>query len=434
MTYQETLDFLFQALPMFQRVGASAFKKDLTNTIKLCNHLGNPHQSFPSIHIAGTNGKGSTAHALASILQEAGYKTGLYTSPHLKSFRERIKIDGNEIPEKEVCDFIEENKAFLLELKPSFFEMTVAMAFSYFSRQKVDIAVIETGMGGRFDSTNVLAPMLCLITNIGLDHVQFLGDTLEKIAGEKAGIIKEGVPVIIGQTQDATTGVFKQVAREKKAPLFFASRYFEIQPKGCRQAADTETLSNFEIRKVDGSTLEVGMDLLGAYQAKNLPGILLAVERLNDMGFTISAGPLLRGLSRIRENTGLKGRWQVLNKHPLIICDTGHNEDGVKLIMKQLNRLPHRNMYLVLGMVQDKEHDPILALLPKNAHYIFCQADQPRSLPAEALKEKAAAHGLHGISIGDVNTAIAHAKKNAEVDDLIFIGGSTFVVAEIMEL
>lgn len=312
--------------------------------------------------------------------------------------------------------------------------MTVAMAFSYFSRQKVDIAVIETGMGGRFDSTNVLAPMLCLITNIGLDHVQFLGDTLEKIAGEKAGIIKEGVPVIIGQTQDATTGVFKQVAREKKAPLFFASRYFEIQPKGWRQAADTETLSHFEIRKVDGSTLEVGMDLLGAYQAKNLPGILLAVERLNDMGFTISSGQLLRGLSRIRENTGLKGRWQVLNKHPLIICDTGHNEDGIKLIMEQLNRLPHRNMYLVLGMVQDKEHDPILALLPKNAQYIFCQADQPRSLPAEALKEKAAAHGLHGISIGDVNTAIAHAKKNAEVDDLIFIGGSTFVVAEIMEL
>ncbi|MDN3690199.1 bifunctional folylpolyglutamate synthase/dihydrofolate synthase [Cyclobacterium jeungdonense] len=434
MTYQESLDFLYQALPMFQRVGAPAFKKDLTNTIKLCERLGNPQQTFKSIHIAGTNGKGSSAHALASILQEAGYKTGLYTSPHLKSFRERIKINGQEIPEEEVCAFVEEQRDFLLDLKPSFFEMTVAMAFSYFAREKVDIAVIETGMGGRFDSTNVLKPLLSLITNISLDHVQFLGDTLEKIASEKAGIIKEGVPVIIGQTQEVTTAVFQQAAREKKAPLFFADQSFKILPKGWKETADTDTLSLYEITEIDGSNWEVGMDLLGNYQAKNLPGILLAVARLNEMGFKIASEDLVNGLARIRKNTGLKGRWQLLGKDPLIICDTGHNEDGIKLIIEQLNRLPHRDMYLVLGMVQDKDHGRILDLLPKKAQYIFCQADQPRSLPAEALKEKAALHGLRGISITDVNAAIAYAKKNARTDDLIFIGGSTFVVAEIKEL
>lgn len=434
MTYQESLDFLFQALPMFQRVGAPAFKKDLTNTIKLCERLGNPHQAFKSIHIAGTNGKGSSAHALASVLQEAGYKTGLYTSPHLKSFRERIKINGREIPEKDVCTFVVEQQDFLLELKPSFFEMTVAMAFSYFARQNVDIAVIETGMGGKFDSTNVLMPLLSLITNIGLDHVQFLGDTLEKIAGEKAGIIKEGVPAVIGQTQESTTAVFQQAAREKKAPLFFANQHYEVLPKGWKEAAGTEILAGYEIREAEGSNWDLGMDLLGDYQAKNLPGILLAVAKLNEMGFEISSGDLLRGLARIRDNTGLKGRWQILEKDPLVICDTGHNEDGIKLIMEQLKRLPHRNMCLVLGMVQDKDHNQILALLPKEARYIFCQADQPRSLSAEALKEKAALHGLRGISITDVNAAIAYAKKNTGADDLIFIGGSTFVVAEIKEL
>ncbi len=434
MSYQESLDFLYQALPMFQRVGAPAFKKDLTNTIQLCERLGNPHQAFKSIHIAGTNGKGSSAHALASVLQEAGYKTGLYTSPHLKSFRERIKINGQEIPEAEVCHFVNEQREFLLTLKPSFFEMTVAMAFSYFAREKVDIAVIETGMGGKFDSTNVLLPLLCLITNIGLDHVQFLGDTLEKIAGEKAGIIKEKVPVIIGQTQEETTAVFQQAAREKNAPLFFADQYLEVLPKGWKQAADMETLAQYEIREADGSTMEAAMDLLGDYQAKNLPGILLAATRLNEMGYNISSGHLSKGLAGIRENTGLKGRWQILEKKPLVICDTGHNADGIKLIIEQLNRLPHQNLFLVLGVVQDKDQGQVLALLPKDARYIFCQADQPRSLPAEALKEKAALHGLQGTCIADVNAAIAYAKKNAGTDDLIFVGGSTFVVAEIKEL
>ncbi|WP_162339567.1 bifunctional folylpolyglutamate synthase/dihydrofolate synthase [Cyclobacterium salsum] len=434
MNYQKSLDFLYQALPMFQRVGAPAFKKDLTNTLQLCERLGNPLQAFKSIHIAGTNGKGSSAHALASVLQEAGYKTGLYTSPHLKSFRERIKINGQEIPETEVCHFVDEQREFLLTLKPSFFEMTVAMAFSYFAREKVDIAVIETGMGGKFDSTNVLLPLLCLITNIGLDHVQFLGDTLEKIAGEKAGIIKEGVPVIIGQTQESTTPVFQQAAREKDAPLFFADQCFEVLPKGWKQAADMETLARYEIREADGSTWEVSMDLLGDYQAKNLPGILLATSRLNEMGYNISSGQLLQGLAAIRDNTGLKGRWQILEKNPLVVCDTAHNADGIKLIIEQLNRLPHRNLYLVLGMVQDKDQGQVLALLPKGARYIFCQADQPRSLPAEALKEKAALHGLQGTCITDVNAAIAYAKKNAGIDDLIFVGGSTFVVAEIKEL
>jgi dihydrofolate synthase/folylpolyglutamate synthase len=430
MTYQESLDFLYQALPMFQRIGASAFKKDLSNTLKLCERLGNPQQALRCIHIAGTNGKGSTAHALASVLQTAGYKTGLYTSPHLKSFRERIKINGTEIPEAEVCRFVQLHRDFLEGLKPSFFEMTVAMAFDYFAREAVDYAVIETGMGGRLDSTNVVTPLLSLITNIGMDHVQFLGDSLDKIAGEKAGIIKEGVPVVIGQTQAETAPVFRQVAAQKKAILLFADERMTVLPKGMA-AGQLPLRAVFEVREADGKTWELSMDLLGDYQARNLPAILLALDRLKGMGLRIWEEDIRTGLANIQANTGLKGRWQILHTHPRVICDTGHNIDGFRAILDQLASLTYRKLTLVLGMVADKDVDEILALLPRDASYVFCQADQPRSMPAHDLQQKALAQGLVGIVIADVNEALEFAKKNARPDDLIFVGGSTFVVAEI---
>lgn len=430
MTYQESLDFLYQALPMFQRVGAPAFKKDLSNTLMLCDRLGNPQQALRSIHIAGTNGKGSTSHALASVLQTAGYKTGLYTSPHLKSFRERIKINGQEIPEAEVCRFVEAHRAFLEELKPSFFEMTVAMALDYFVREAVDYAVIETGMGGRFDSTNVVTPLLSVITNIGMDHMQFLGDSLEKIAGEKAGIIKQGVPVVIGQTQSETVAVFRQTAAQKNASIVFADQHMEVVPKGI-VAGQLPLRAVFEIRPVGGKTWDLPMDLLGDYQARNLPAILLALDSLKSMGLRIREEAIRDGLANTQASTGLKGRWQILGKNPTIICDTGHNIDGFRVILDQLLNLSYRQLTLVLGMVRDKDVDEILALLPKDATHIFCQADQPRSLPADVLQQKALAYGLSGRVISDVNEALEFAKKNAVADDLIFVGGSTFVVAEI---
>ncbi|WP_163379544.1 bifunctional folylpolyglutamate synthase/dihydrofolate synthase [Cyclobacterium sp. SYSU L10401] len=434
MNYQESLDFLFQALPMFQRVGGSAFKKDLSNTFKLCERLGQPQNNFKSIHIAGTNGKGSTAHALASVLQEAGYKTGLYTSPHLKSFRERIKINGKEIPESEVIAFVKGHQAYLTALKPSFFEMTVALAFDHFSKQKVDYAIIETGMGGRFDSTNVIQPILSLITNIGMDHTQFLGDTLDKIAFEKAGIIKAGVPVIIGQTHPLTAGVFTQRAEETQSPITFADQGVKVTSR--RSEANEGHVANavYQIKPAMGSLQEISMDLLGKYQIKNLPAILKALEILQAMGLEIKDTHIAKGLSQIKRNTGLKGRWQILSQSPLTICDTGHNIDGFESILSQVEELDRETLFFVLGMVADKDQDQILSLLPKKGVYVFCQADQPRSLPAEQLMEKAKTYGLSGTCIPDVNQALEYAKKSAGNRDLIFIGGSTFVVAELNEL
>ncbi|AEL27961.1 bifunctional folylpolyglutamate synthase/dihydrofolate synthase [Cyclobacterium marinum] len=435
MNYQSSLDFLFQALPMFQRVGGAAFKKDLSNTLKLCAHLGNPQNKFKSIHIAGTNGKGSTAHALASVLQAAGYNTGLYTSPHLKSFRERIKINGIEIPENEVVAFVEANKTFLSELKPSFFEMTVALSFAYFAKKGIDYAVIETGMGGRFDSTNVIQPLLSIITNIGFDHEQFLGDTLDKIAFEKAGIIKDNVPVVIGQTHDRTASVFRSIAADRKAAITFADQSLDVKFNGYNRQSKEKNLAQYTLSGGTASIENIELDLLGSYQAKNLPAIMVALDHLKTLGLQLHTDHIKEGLSNITTNTGLKGRWQILSSDPLTICDTGHNEDGIQEIIEQLLVLKGKQkLYMILGMVKDKAHYKVLAKLPKDAYYFFCQADQPRSMPANALKNLAAELGLQGEVIENVNEALQAAEKKATKEDLIFIGGSTFVVAEINDL
>ena len=428
MNYQETIDYLFNALPMFQRIGASAFKKDLNNTLALCSHLGNPEKKFKSIHVAGTNGKGSTSHTLAAILQSAGYKTGLYTSPHLKSFTERIRINGGEITEQAVVDFVGANKSFLDEFQPSFFEMTVGLAFWYFAKEQVDIAIVEVGMGGRLDSTNVITPELSVITNIGWDHVQFLGETLPLIAGEKAGIIKPNVPVIISQTQEETTSVFLKKAQENQAQITFADQKIKLQKLSSDAGLATYTVS----KKGVSSVLDYG--LLGDYQIHNLPGILEAVDQIREMGWEISEDSLRKGLKEVTLLTGFKGRWQILGENPKIIADTGHNEPGIRAILGQLESYPFENLWMVIGMVQDKDISKILALLPKTARFVFCQADLPRAMSASLLAEKAAEFGLNGEVISDVNEALQFARKNAGPNDLIFVGGSTFVVAEIENL
>ncbi|HSF55528.1 MAG TPA: folylpolyglutamate synthase/dihydrofolate synthase family protein, partial [Algoriphagus sp.] len=414
------------------RVGASAFRKDLHNTLVLCAHLGNPEREFKSIHVAGTNGKGSTSHSLAAILQSAGYKTGLYTSPHLKSFTERIRINGEEMTEDAVVQFVAVNKDYLDELKPSFFEMTVGMAFWYFEQQQVDIAVIEVGMGGRLDSTNVISPELCVITNIGFDHMQFLGETLPEIAAEKAGIIKAGIPVVISQTQPETTSVFIQKASEMNAPIVFAEENFEIKRigekrKGNRVVAEFEVLEKEKSDKID-------FGLLGNYQKYNLSGILEGVNQLRTQGWEISDEAKRKGLAEVTTLTGLKGRWQILGERPTIIADTGHNEPGIREILSQLKTYQFSRLWMILGMVQDKDISKILTLLPKEATYLFCNAEIPRAMPASQLAEKASLFGLDGKTIPNVNEALNFARKNAEPDDLIFVGGSTFVVAEIEEL
>ncbi|MFZ9236317.1 MAG: bifunctional folylpolyglutamate synthase/dihydrofolate synthase [Algoriphagus sp.] len=432
MNYQETLDYLFNALPMFQRVGASAYKADLTNTIALCTHLGNPQNHFKSIHVAGTNGKGSTSHALASIFQAAGYKTGLYTSPHLKSFTERIRINGEEINKDNVVEFVATHKDFLDQLQPSFFEMTVGLAFWYFAKHKVDIAIIEVGMGGRLDSTNVISPELCVITNIGFDHTQFLGDTLPLIAREKAGIIKEGVPVVISHTQQEIQSVFLQKATEMQARLVFADQHWEVTRI---QNPDQETsqLAKYLVKgSADAFELEFG--LRGDYQRYNLPGILEAVEQMRNQGWILTKEEVKLGLVRVSEQTGLKGRWQILQTQPLTIADTGHNEAGILEVVNQLKRYTYSKLWMVIGMVNDKDISKVLDLLPKDAIYIYCQANLPRAMDAHLLASKAKEKGLMGQVIPRVSDAVEFARKNAGADDLIFIGGSTFVVAEIEDL
>ncbi len=419
--YQQTLDYLYQNLPMFQRVGAVAYKKDLTNTLALCEALGNPQTKFKSIHIAGTNGKGSSSHMLASILQTAGYKTGLYTSPHLKEFTERIKVNGAEVTQEFVVSFVQKIKPVIEKVNPSFFEITVAMAFQYFAQEKVDIAVIEVGLGGRLDSTNIITPVVSLITNISWDHMDLLGDTLPKIATEKAGIIKPGVPVIISQRQPEVAEVFIQKAKEITSALTFANDQFEIEQK---------QNGLFQVSSAGASKL-YQLDLKGNYQRKNLAGVLATVEVLRRSGFNISDAQLSDALSNTIRNTALKGRWQVLSEAPLVVCDTGHNEDGVREVVSQLRSQKFENLSMVLGMVKDKDISKILALLPKEAYYYFCQASIPRAMEANDMMEKAAAFGLKGIVIKNVNEAIAEARRRSKANDMIFIGGSTFVVAEI---
>ncbi|MBO5956387.1 MAG: bifunctional folylpolyglutamate synthase/dihydrofolate synthase [Bacteroidales bacterium] len=428
MNYSETLNWMFNKLPMYQRIGASAYKADLNTTINIINYLDNPQDSFKSIHIAGTNGKGSTSHSLASVFQEAGYKTGLYTSPHLRDFRERIRINGEMIPENEVVDFIGKHKDKLEELELSFFEMTVAMAFDYFRKEKVDIAIIEVGMGGRLDSTNVIKPELCVITNISLDHVKFLGENEEQIAAEKAGIIKPEIPVVIGETQEGSKDVFIKTAKEKNSPIFFADKIMD-----CRKD-NTYSLDyqQFDIYKNNESYLkELKYPLLGNYQKKNLATVICALDILRD-SFKIEEKHIIDGLANVIKNTSLMGRWQVINKNPLAIADTGHNVAGINEVNRQLAETKYNKLHFVLSVVNDKDIDGILQLLPKEAEYYFCKADIPRGLSADILFEKATNSGLKGKVYESVRNAYSSALANAQEGDLVFVGGSNFTVAEVV--
>ncbi|WP_282123703.1 bifunctional folylpolyglutamate synthase/dihydrofolate synthase [Algibacter mikhailovii] len=405
MNYQDTLNWMFSQLPMYQKQGSSAFKKDLSNTILLAKHLGSPEKGFKSIHVAGTNGKGSTSHMLASVLQEAGYKVGLYTSPHLKDFRERIKINGKEISKANVVQFIHANKAFFENNQLSFFEMTVGMAFDYFSKEAVDIAVIEVGMGGRLDSTNIVTPEVSVITNIGLDHMQFLGDTLEAIAFEKAGIIKPNIPVVIGETQSATAPIFMELAKQNNSEIYFA---------------DQEVSESYKT------------DLMGSYQSKNIKTVVQAIKELGKRGYSVSEEQLINGLGQVVDHTGLKGRWQVISQSPKVVCDTGHNREGLIHVMDQLSNEDYKTLHIVFGVVNDKDLDSIADLLPKTAKYYFCKPDIPRGLEGDKLQTDFGAYGLYGSAYRSVYEAYKSAIEMADLDDFIFVGGSTFVVAEII--
>ncbi len=403
MTYRETLEWMFAQLPMYQQKGASAYNGKLQGIQEFSTHLGDPHLHFKSIHVAGTNGKGSCSHMLASILQEAGYKTGLYTSPHLRDFRERIRIDGEMISEDAVLEFISENKGYIEKKKMSFFEMTVAMAFDHFAKEKVDIAVIEVGLGGRLDSTNIIKPEVALITNIGMDHTDLLGDTIEKIAYEKAGIIKPYTPVVISERQEETQEVFMSVARQQRAPLIFAQDVIaEAYPTS----------------------------LKGAYQERNIKGVMAVVQSLES--FEITEEHLRNGLLKVVENTGLLGRWQVLSEHPKIIADTAHNSEGIGLVLEQLAREDYKEMWFVLGFVKEKNLDQILAQFPRKAQYLFCRPDIPRGQDAKILAEKAKEFGLTGEVFPSVTDALEAARRRAGMDDIIFVGGSNFTVAEVV--
>ena len=403
--YSQTVEWMFQQLPMYQSIGASAFKKDLANGILFAQVLENPHRNFKSIHVAGTNGKGSTSHMLASILQEANYKVGLYTSPHLKNFRERIKINGTEIPEVEVIDFISRNKEFLEENRLSFFEMTVGMALDYFSKQKVDIAIIEVGLGGRLDSTNIITPVLSIITNIGLDHTQMLGNSLKEIAFEKSGIIKPGIPVIIGETHPETIPVFMEVAAKMDAEIIFSK---------------------------DFPTRNLKSDLKGNYQKHNIQTVSTSIERLRKNGWKISDDDVYKGLQKVVLNTGLRGRWDVLQTNPMVICDTAHNREGLEYVFEQLKEEQYEKLHIVFGVVSDKDLASILPLFPKTATYYFCKPNIPRGMDPFELQRRCLDSGLLGESYDSVKVAFDSALKNSTKNDLIYIGGSNFVVAEVI--
>ena len=427
-SYQEVLNYLFSRLPMFTRIGKAAYKADLTNTIKLMEVLKHPEKKFKTIHIAGTNGKGSTSHMLASILHSAGYKTGLYTSPHIKDFRERIRINGTMISEEYVLKFVELYKDAFEKIEPSFFEWTVALCFDFFSNHHLDIAVIETGLGGRLDSTNIISPLLSVITNIGYDHTDLLGDTIEKIAFEKAGIIKKNTPIIIGQKQNETTNVFEQKANLEHSPIEFTSDIFQIkiwENNGFLITVDVYFKNKLAINKLE-------CDLTGNYQKHNIITVLHAVKSLQENGFVISENHIRTGLKQVKTNTGLKGRWDILSRMPLIVSDTGHNEDGIKEIVEQLLTIKYNKLFIVFGMVNDKLPDKVLSALPKHAIYFFCKADMPRAMNDEDLFEIAKTFGLQGNFYGSVENALNEAKKHASSNDLIFVGGSTFVAAEIL--
>ncbi len=431
MKYQETLDYMFDQLPMFQRIGGAAYKANLDNTIAILNLLENPQNNFKSLHIAGTNGKGSVSHFLAAIFQSAGYKCGLYTSPHLKDFRERIKINGEMISKAKVIQFIEAYKIDFEKIQPSFFEMTVGMAFKYFSDEKVDIAIVETGMGGRLDSTNLINPELSIITNIGFDHTQFLGDTLGKIAFEKAGIIKSEIPVVIGENHFETKSVFIEKAKETNSQIYFADDEYQVNNYSHFFSNNQQFLEIILSKTMKSKPVKLCSELLGLYQLKNIKTVLTAVDILKEKGFKLNQSNIKNGIANVVSITGLMGRWQILSKNPLMVCDTGHNEDGIREVLKQIGLTPHQKLHFVLGMVNDKEIDKVLKMLPVVAEYYFCKANIPRGLDQNILKEKAVSNNLKGESYNSVQKAIKAARKAANKDDMIFIGGSTFVVAEV---
>ena len=431
MNYKDTIDFLYNSLPMFQRTGKAAYKANLDNTLKLDTYFNSPHKKFKSIHIAGTNGKGSVSHMLASILQEAGYKTGLYTSPHLLDFRERIKIDGQMIPEQEIIDFVKNHKKIIEEIHSSFFEMTVALAFDYFSRMNVEIAVIETGLGGRLDSTNIIKPVLSVITNISKDHCEFLGETIAVIAGEKAGIIKRDTSVVIGCNEEICANLFKEVASGLNSEIVIAPEKYE---SGISTFLSDNTRI-FRIKsKVSGETQSLKTDLLGDFQQENIISTLSSVETLNGLGWKIDQKAVEQGFENVRANTGLRGRWELAGENPRIVCDTGHNEAGMRSNIKQIINTPWKKLHMVLGFVNDKDLDSIFKMLPEKAIYYFTRSSVPRAIDHNTLKEKASEFKLPGDSFESVKKAVDAAKKAAGTEDMIFIGGSTFVVADFLAL
>jgi len=432
MTYQETIEFLFGQLPMYQRVGAAAYKADLSNTTKICGRINNPQNKLRFVHVAGTNGKGSVAHFIASILQEAGYATGLYTSPHLSDFRERIRVNGNMIPEEDVVGFVGRNQGLLSDIKPSFFEYTFAIALDHFREKGADIVVLETGMGGRLDSTNVVIPEVSVITNIGLDHTQFLGNTIGSIAMEKAGIIKEGIPVVICETRETTQNIFTDVARAKNSEILFADqRYITGNTESISGSQPMLKIPVSDLKCEDTTILLSGLP--GTYQALNIPGVLQVIDILNGKGYRINDHHILNGTRDVITNTGIRGRWELLSENPGVICDIGHNMDGIREVIANLEKMDYNRLHFVYGTVNDKEVDKILKILPPDAEYYFCKPDIPRGYDLSLLAKDAEKAGLSGETFTSVRGAVLMAEQNAADNDLIFIGGSTFVVAEVLQ-
>ena len=428
MNYAETIDYLFSTLPMFSRIGSAAYKKDLTNTIALCDALGNPQKKFACIHVAGTNGKGSVSHMLAAALQTAGYKTGLYTSPHLQDFRERIKVNGEMCSEEFVCSFVAENKKLIEDVKPSFFEITVAMAFDYFAKQAVDIAVIEVGLGGRLDSTNIITPVLSVITNIGFDHMNMLGDTLPAIAFEKAGIIKKKVPVVVGEANAETRKVFEAKAIEEGAALTFAEEECYVNSFDL----DNDHLSAEIVSRRVSDAEHYKLDLTGLYQLKNLCTVITAVHQLNENGWQVSRTVLKQALQHTRRLTGLRGRWQVAGNKPLVVMDVAHNIDGINQLLLQLEHYTYDRLHIVTGMVNDKDVNAVLTRLPRHAVYYFTNAAIPRAMPAEELAQLGRQHGLAGKNYKSVAEAFHAAKTSASPNDMVLVCGSVFIVGEAL--
>lgn len=430
MTYTETVEYLYSRLPMFQRIGPAAYKADLSNTIALCKALDNPQESFKSVHIAGTNGKGSTSHLLAAVLQAAGYRVGLYTSPHLKDFRERIRVNGKMIAKEEVVSFVQQYKMEFEKIDLSFFEWTVGLAFHFFREKKVDIAVVETGLGGRLDSTNVVLPEVSVITNISYDHMNLLGNTLEKIAREKAGIIKRDVPVIIGESQPEISHVFVQRASSQRAPILFADKVFSVRKWDVSDVPAPHVVADLGGRA--GYRVTVRSSLIGDYQKKNFVTVIAVLEELRRLGWNVDELAMRKGFRDVAETTGLMGRWQTIGKNPVVVADTGHNEGGIREIITQLKHTSYKKLHMVIGVVNDKDPAKILSMLPKNATYYFCSFNLPRAMSAEELQVAAGEFKLKGAAFPTVQKALKAAKDQASRNDLIFVGGSTFVVAEAL--